>query len=858
MKITMTNFRCHVNSTFEIPDLGMILLSGDGGAGKSTVLLGIIYALYGKMPMKVKKTTHGRTTCKVVLEYKGMEITRTKPTIVTLRLVKDNGVDGDPDNEKGDSLEESTTPGRGPGYEGDQAQGMIEKRIGMTYEEFVVGAFVHGRRSGTSVVSMTPTEQLNFVSVLSRESALAAAEIKDKIKQKKKDLDQELLKLQGETNSLNKQKEEMETSITDSTIFILPDISPDELREKIVEFESTLKQTNKDITLLSTRVEKERVAKKKREEVQKKIDALTTEIKQLRSMLISIKIPSQHDMDSLAEEILSYQSTIEHYEAYISYMKDKSVLQEAIDAMEEGTNQRLQEIEGIVMDDEELERLREHAETEEEYAKKYAENLKIYENTIAKKEEAKIILASIFHKIKSMRLANKKIVDAIKTPNAMIAFLKSMVAKYKENHHRALLSTMPKYQCPGCQSMVTMCEDNLVLCDDVDDEIDTDPTTIDSLKTSIIILEKYIQDIEIAAKDFNVTPIELGEEPASGDPGQGYTSLYKDYFTGLSLREEYNSLMERALPPAIENMKSRIEEMESKFKDEGDVAECTEYLKQLKHELQEKTAKQESTFAAVTEYQNHEATIRSKEILLNKLKDSTPGFGGSGVGPNSLTILEEKLNKSTRKIVDLNNSISKHRESLDGLAEYEAQLALTQSIEELATKIEEVKTVGEGIERQLEGSYGLEEAAKEAEILVLEETTNTINVNAKTYLDLFFKLPISVRLVCIKNTKTAAGGYKLQFNTVIEYEGSVYDSVDELSDSERQRCELAFLFAVNDMVRSPILIMDESVNCMSPEMNMDMLNLIHDLCGHKLVLMIAHEAVRGVFDAEVPITHTNA
>lgn len=55
MKITMINFRCHTNSTFEFPDNGMVLLSGDGGVGKSTTLIAIIYALYGEYPIKVKK-----------------------------------------------------------------------------------------------------------------------------------------------------------------------------------------------------------------------------------------------------------------------------------------------------------------------------------------------------------------------------------------------------------------------------------------------------------------------------------------------------------------------------------------------------------------------------------------------------------------------------------------------------------------------------------------------------------------------------------------------------------------------------------------------------------------------------------
>ena len=85
MKIICRNFRCHEDATFEFPDTGLVLLSGDSGAGKSSVLAAFVYALYGKLPGKIRKPyTHGKKDCCVTVEYLGMTIVRTKPKTVSV------------------------------------------------------------------------------------------------------------------------------------------------------------------------------------------------------------------------------------------------------------------------------------------------------------------------------------------------------------------------------------------------------------------------------------------------------------------------------------------------------------------------------------------------------------------------------------------------------------------------------------------------------------------------------------------------------------------------------------------------------------------------------------------------------
>ena len=159
------------------------------------------------------------------------------------------------------------------------------------------------------------------------------------------------------------------------------------------------------------------------------------------------------------------------------------------------------------------------------------------------------------------------------------------------------------------------------------------------------------------------------------------------------------------------------------------------------------------------------------------------------------------------------------------------------------------------IDVKLEGFYGLEEAGREAEILSLEETVRSINEHARVYLDEMFKDPIMVRLSCVKELKTGKKPAKLQLNTTIDYQGDAYESIEELSGGERQRCDMAFLLAVNDMLGAKMILLDECLNNLDSTINTDVLSMIRDLCGsNKLILVVSHEAIRGVFDTEVFVT----
>jgi DNA repair exonuclease SbcCD ATPase subunit len=137
MKITLKNFRCYENETFDFGKEGLILLSGCSGKGKTTIMLGIHFALFGTGH---KLVTHDKLSCSVVLELDDMVITRTKrPNRLVLGMK----------NEEGDYTE----------YEDDSAQSIIDKKFG---ENFKTTGYI-SQNGAESFILMSPTDKLEFL-----------------------------------------------------------------------------------------------------------------------------------------------------------------------------------------------------------------------------------------------------------------------------------------------------------------------------------------------------------------------------------------------------------------------------------------------------------------------------------------------------------------------------------------------------------------------------------------------------------------------------------------------------------------------------------------------------------------------
>ena len=160
MKVTLQNFKCWENETFDFGDDGITLLSGKSGIGKTSILQAIIFALFG---IGNKVVMHERKSCKVVFEFEKMKVERTKGPC---RLVLNDS------------------------YEDDAAQEIINKKFGKHFK--ITGYMEQG--SHNSFALMNPTEKLEFLeNIALRDTDVKT--FKEKTKELIKERNEDLLKL---------------------------------------------------------------------------------------------------------------------------------------------------------------------------------------------------------------------------------------------------------------------------------------------------------------------------------------------------------------------------------------------------------------------------------------------------------------------------------------------------------------------------------------------------------------------------------------------------------------------------------------------------------------------------------------
>ncbi|ALX27410.1 hypothetical protein GMAR_ORF35 [Golden Marseillevirus] len=178
-----------------------------------------------------------------------------------------------------------------------------------------------------------------------------------------------------------------------------------------------------------------------------------------------------------------------------------------------------------------------------------------------------------------------------------------------------------------------------------------------------------------------------------------------------------------------------------------------------------------------------------------------------------------------------------------------------EKIKEKQKLVETVQLLGQElsvVEKSIKDALLLKEKSRTATFLAVEKTVQSINYAAKQHLDkLFEDDPISILLKTNKETKK---GKKIQMSVQIFYKGHEYDSFWSLSGGERQKACLSFILAINEVVSSKFLLLDEALAQLHKEVNTGILEYLRDeVAKQKLVVVVSHEANRGIFHKVIEI-----
>jgi DNA repair exonuclease SbcCD ATPase subunit len=136
--------------------------------------------------------------------------------------------------------------------------------------------------------------------------------------------------------------------------------------------------------------------------------------------------------------------------------------------------------------------------------------------------------------------------------------------------------------------------------------------------------------------------------------------------------------------------------------------------------------------------------------------------------------------------------------------------------------------------------------AVEAECRILQQVVDSINGSIQGVCSTLFDRDISIALSLFKTTKTT-GNVKPVVNFSIAYQGGTYDNINQMSGGEGDRASLALTLAMNRLSSCPLLMLDESLASLDLNMKEAAIRTIRENTNNT-VLVIVHDGIEGIFD----------
>jgi len=813
MKIRLINFRCYIDKTFEFDDNGFVLISAESGAGKSTILMGIQFVLYG---IGKNLQNFGKTSCSVELEFEDMKIVRTKRPN---RLIINDS------------------------YEDDVAQDIINKKFGDTFN---VTSYI-SQNALNSFIIMNPTEKLEFLEKFAFKD-IDLPEIKNKAK-----------------NLITKRNEELNKTL--SQIEIAKNILEEMDEPKEIKFPFKCKQSEYDKFAKNEEVKLKNcdIILKKNNYVINKIQNELNDINILNTYVnsktdIINSLCSNLDELSLEENNIEYigDEELSIYKEKLDNMlkyKELSILEDKF----ENDKEKFQEIKKIEIE-------------------KATNEIDIIKNSLWKeytKEECKTTIndtKEILKDAKKITFFNKQLENYSDIlSHKDIEEKKNKLEKYRIelDEKRQQLDSVKKqkmiYSCPSCNNKLHFKDNklhvNILKNDNIYDNISEKDLEKDifELQNKIKKLENIIPEQENKTKQKQKIEKQIEEILSQYDDEIDEESLEED----LEIIEQYYNVQNKNEIKIInlENILNQ-EDFSSSYKIfEKDLEKLEIKINKLKQKynfdnFDIENIKEEDLRNIIIKEEKNKETIQRLIDRRKNIENDNIKYNNQ-VEKMKLTHIEK--HKEIRKQKELEDIIKENEEKiketenkkelclkkLEDIEKYKKYTIEKEKYDSFKKKINSLEEEEIENKKKYTAALTFKEKILEAESIAIHNIIESINTHAQVYLDYFFvDNPIIVRLLSFKETKK---NNKPQINIEIDYKGMECD-LTTLSGGEISRVVLAFTLALGEMFNSPMLLLDECTASLDQELTTLVFDCIKENMKDKMVIIIAHQVVNGVFD----------
>ena len=812
MKITLKNFRCYENSTFDFGEQGLALLSGGSGAGKTSILLGVYFALFGT---GTKLTMYGKSSCSITLEFNGMTITRSKKPN---RLIVDSI------------------------YEDDVAQSIIDKKFGGSFK--TTGYISQNARD--SFILMSPIEKLEFL------ENFAFQDIDISILKKRcKDL------INERNNSLLKTTSQLEIA----TLMLEQLIKPEEVKfplkcsQKNIEkaIKNEIIKNKNTITLMNTCKKKINLLEKEHHSVQ----ILNAQIESKQDLLYSI-IKKLVNI-SLEESKIEYVGD----EKVIEYQNQLSmiILQRELIILQERYN-------------EDFIRLKKMKSDEKDEKDKKIKSIKENQWLEYSKEECISTMTEYKQNIKDLEkladLKNNLKLYTVDENQIQCNIDELRKNKITLNENEKLLDKLKMqkevFKCPSCAIQLKFQDNDLQVYvnDKIEslEDIDVVSNIISKLKRTISSLELSIPTQQNKLERYKEIFKSIKKIEDQYDDIPNISEIKSD----LEYIKNYKSSQEelvRQLNDIGDNFSSSIISFEKSLKQQENKIKLNN-SDDNKNFNPLDINEEELRLNIITQKRNNEILNSIKEDIKNLSKKKT--IYEKDINTCTQEHIEKYKNIRTpsevkEKIQKYSDELLLHEEkqkeyqlNIDNVEKYQEYKKAIDSYDSWSTKIDVLQKEELECRKLYAASTLSREKILESESIAMMNVIASINTHTQGYLEDFFPdNPISVKLVPFKETKSGKNiKIKPQINLEIEYKGMEAD-INMLSGGELSRVILAFALALGEMFNTPMMLLDECTASLDQELTGVVMDGIREHFTGKLVIIIAHQCIEGSYDTVIKI-----
>jgi DNA repair exonuclease SbcCD ATPase subunit len=794
MRLHLENFLCYERESFDFGETGFALISGPSGSGKTSLVRAILFVLFGTGTKLVK---YGKTACKVVLEWQDMHIQRTKRPN---RLVVNH-------------KEEDAA-----------AQELIIRRFG---KHFGVSGYIP-QSTISSFILKSPMEKLEILEQFAC-GELDMVALKKRIKTTLTQRKESLIRASGALDAFNS----LLSTLDRPKPPVFPFKCPKHQRDRYIK-NVHIRQKNAEIRLskaqkqrLAIRQEGEQVLvlESKVEDNNFRLHEIHEQTQKISQQLLHINFDPEHllELERKFQELERQEQLSRLKERYkIEYERATDLEQEELNAL----NTTIKSIQ---------------TELYNEYAK--TELPELISDTQGMLKD--------FSKVEVLR---GTLSDLCTTSEEQVREAQTRLAELQKQVELAQLS-QDTHPCPKCHTLLSIDASGL-------HESNQQPMSKQKLKdlTDTLHSQKEItQRLSYALKKRNETENTISSILKAHEEMLSVSELQQDLDYLLSYSKEQTKLEKKLklyqtrldskelsktctnLLTEVQTLHTQIQDLEQDSEDNVSVSETKADLTTI---LQKERKKEKDYLVSSRELESLQREQEKVETMLNKQVTELNG--------RTSTAIESKIQDLLTIEEEQTLCLKEQAEQLAQIAHWQQQVKQVEEYNAHLRKRKELRLEETALRHAYEGTLLLKEKILEAESRVLSSTIANINAYAQYYLEQFFQEnSIQVLLKSFKETKQ--GGTKASIHVSVLYK-EMECELSTLSGGELARVVLAFTLALAEMFRTPLLLLDECTANLDQELTATVFDGIRERFAHEqLVLVIAHQVVKGTFDRVIPV-----